>query len=291
MTHNKAVVVTHDGRFHADEVFAIVLLELGMDEVMVHRTRDEETIKSAQNNQMVFVLDVGKQHNEDMRNFDHHQLEDKSIATFGLVYEYCIKNGFADMFENPKAAPIFRKMIVDKIDAYDNNYQDIIHKARDLNVLTLQDVFGFINWPDPDDREQQEHSFRNAVQLAKYIVQYAMEHADLLASAEDRYNKADKFEGVLVAPKFLRGWAKYAKPDRVFTHLFRQGDVWKVVTIDDKSFPLFPRAGDDTPDTYIGDYLAIFNDYNRALRYAKRVSANYRDVVPDAKVKEITDKF
>ena len=74
-----ADIVTHNGRFHCDEVCAIALLLIGelkgKRKVTVVRTRDPRVIEQA-----TYVVDVGKVYDPTTRRFDHHQYN------FDIVY-------------------------------------------------------------------------------------------------------------------------------------------------------------------------------------------------------------
>ncbi len=76
-------IVTHNGKFHNDEVCAIALLRLsGQSCDNIIRTRDGEVICKAD-----YVVDVGGLYDPDFKRFDHHQKDytgNKSSA--GMVY-------------------------------------------------------------------------------------------------------------------------------------------------------------------------------------------------------------
>ena len=62
-------VATHSGPFHADDVLAVALLRVFVDEeATVLRTRDLERIAQAD-----VVVDVGGLYDPAARRFDHHQ--------------------------------------------------------------------------------------------------------------------------------------------------------------------------------------------------------------------------
>lgn len=82
-------VGTHDGSFHADEVFATAILLLAYGKLTIVRTRDRAVL-----DRQAVVLDVGGVYQPSEGRFDHHQKggarkrEDGSeYATAGLVWE------------------------------------------------------------------------------------------------------------------------------------------------------------------------------------------------------------
>ena len=62
------VVATHDGGFHADDIFAIAVLRQALGELEVVRTRDAEKQAAAD-----LRVDVGGRSDAATGDFDHHQ--------------------------------------------------------------------------------------------------------------------------------------------------------------------------------------------------------------------------
>ena len=82
------LIATHDGSFHADEVFAIAALGLLGEPVEVVRTRDRVALAQAD-----LRVDVGFRDDASAGDFDHHQRDfdaarDNGVryASFGLVW-------------------------------------------------------------------------------------------------------------------------------------------------------------------------------------------------------------
>ena len=69
-------IITHDGQFHADEVFAVALLLRVFGLVPVVRTR--VVTKEDLDDPEIWVLDQYGQYDRLKHNFDHHQ--DKELA-------------------------------------------------------------------------------------------------------------------------------------------------------------------------------------------------------------------
>ena len=72
METNNKKLITHNGSFHADDIFACATLSLMLEKAgekfEVIRTRDEEIIKTGD-----YVFDVGGIYDENLNRFDHHQ--------------------------------------------------------------------------------------------------------------------------------------------------------------------------------------------------------------------------
>src|SRR3990167_7876781 len=82
-------IVTHNAKFHTDDVFAAAALLLVYPEAQINRTREKEVIDSAD-----IVFDVGEEYNAEHNRFDHHQLggagnRENGIpySSFGLVWK------------------------------------------------------------------------------------------------------------------------------------------------------------------------------------------------------------
>lgn len=88
MTSDPALVaVTHDGTFHADDVFAAAALRMAFSTIRIARSREVGRIEAAD-----IVFDVGGVHSDDRRRYDHHMIggparPDGSLySSFGLVW-------------------------------------------------------------------------------------------------------------------------------------------------------------------------------------------------------------
>ena len=75
------VAITHNGIFHADDVFAAALLRLAFgDKIIFKRTRNETEIENAD-----IVFDVGKKY-DGIKFFDHHQDDYRLIEPTGIKH-------------------------------------------------------------------------------------------------------------------------------------------------------------------------------------------------------------
>ena len=89
---SETLIITHNGRFHVDEIFAIAILSKfilnkKVDSLKIIRTRNSNDIKSFQENQYVYVIDVGEKFESEMKNFDHHQPDDSLVWKDQLVHK------------------------------------------------------------------------------------------------------------------------------------------------------------------------------------------------------------
>lgn len=76
-------IVTHDGKFHADEVMACAILQLALGELSFVRTRN--ITKVMLEDEDCVVIDVGGEFDPSRRNFDHH-MNNGPVRSSGVPY-------------------------------------------------------------------------------------------------------------------------------------------------------------------------------------------------------------
>jgi uncharacterized UPF0160 family protein len=115
----KKILVTHNGTFHTDDLFATAILYiLNKGNVKIIRTRDPEKIKKGD-----YVYDVGGEYDPSRNRFDHHQRfgagqRENGIpyAAFGLVW----KEFGEKICGSHEVANRIDRNLVSAIDALDN---------------------------------------------------------------------------------------------------------------------------------------------------------------------------
>ena len=75
------IIATHSGKFHADDVWAVAVLDLVFPGRELVRTRDAQVIEAAD-----FAVDVGGVWNPDSGRFDHHPKGFQGARPSGVVY-------------------------------------------------------------------------------------------------------------------------------------------------------------------------------------------------------------
>jgi uncharacterized UPF0160 family protein len=135
-------LVTHDGSFHADDIFACatlcLMLEKNNEKYEIIRTRDLDIIKKVD-----YVFDVGGIYDEDTNRFDHHQIGGAGkhkngieYASFGLVWRKFGKILTSDS----KVAEFIDKRLCMPIDAFDNGF-DLVENKYEVTPYYIQHVF------------------------------------------------------------------------------------------------------------------------------------------------------
>lgn len=157
-------VVTHNGPFHVDDVFAVATLDLYFDGgYELVRTRDARTIKSAD-----YVLDVGKVYDVGKKRFDHHQeggageRNGVPYSSIGLIWKEAgeVVCGSQDVADKVEAKFIFA------VDAMDNGVDVIPKNHLDVHLAHLHDVIKSFQ-PPWDSEKSFDEGFSEALEFAK----------------------------------------------------------------------------------------------------------------------------
>ena len=190
------LIATHDGSFHADEVFAIAALGLLGEPIEVLRTRDREVLASAD-----VRVDVGFRYDPATGDFDHHQREFDSVrengirfASFGLIWrEFGVRLCEGD----PEVADAVDASLVQGVDANDTGQQLSESLVDGVYPLTVNGVIGGFNarWDETLVPEQERLRFDEAVDLARGILA-----REVLSAASGRRSARIVQEAIAAAP-------------------------------------------------------------------------------------------
>lgn len=156
-------VVTHNGKFHADDVFSIATLQLVYSDLTLIRTRDAQQIADAD-----IVVDVGHEYDAARGRFDHHQrggagARDNGIpySSFGLVWQ---EYGPSLCQHDQAVVNAVDAQLVSVIDAIDCGY---ILKGE--SGVSLSKTISLFNptWQEPSEFDA---CFNEAVAFAQRIL-------------------------------------------------------------------------------------------------------------------------
>lgn len=164
----KQKIVTHNGKFHADDIFAVATLRLitGGASTIV-RTRDQAEIDSAD-----YVVDVGAVHDPEKNRFDHHQQGGAGVrsngipyASFGLVW----KKFGEEICGSAEVSARIDAKIASPIDADDNG----VTLVESVNETTPYNFHSFLyafrpTWKENPD--MYDSSFLELVPLAEKVL-------------------------------------------------------------------------------------------------------------------------
>ncbi|MDH5387850.1 MAG: MYG1 family protein [Gammaproteobacteria bacterium] len=176
-------IATHNGNFHADDVFSIAALKSIFPSFKLIRTRDLELIARAD-----IVLDVGGVYDADTDRFDHHQRggageRENGIpySSFGLIWQ---KYGVEICQRNPDVAKSVDKGLVSTIDAIDCGHVEGVIKG-----ITLSQTISMFN-PTWQEDSHFDECFDEAVDFASRVLARFIASANGGISAKEIVAKA-----------------------------------------------------------------------------------------------------
>ncbi len=244
-------IVTHDGKFHADEVFAVAALLLVHPDATVIRTRKENLIKQGD-----IVVDVGGIYDEATNRFDHHQIggarireSDIPYAAFGLVWKKFGEKlcGSADV------ARQVEKVLVAPIDANDNGIDLSVPKFLDSAPYEISDAIRSFTptWQEKD--LSLDANFTEAVLFAKRIIEREITRAKAVISGKEKveelYHSASDKRLIVLPEDF--SWkdtlARFQEPLYV---VHPQNDTWRLYCVRDNPHVFANRR--DLPESWAG---------------------------------------
>lgn len=241
MRKNK--LITHNGSFHADDIFATAvlgfMLEARGEEYEVIRTRDEEIIKTGD-----YVFDVGGIYDEEKNRFDHHQPEGAgknkhglSYSSLGLVWE---KYG-VEVAGGEKEAAIIEARLCAPIDAGDNG-EDLVENKYDVGPYYIQSFFSAMvpNWQE--EEKDIDKIFMECVAFARTVLAREIEQAQATVKAEDEirraYEQAQDKRIIVLDKSYPFEYVLINFPEPLFAIYPRKDGSWgaKAIRKDIKSF-------------------------------------------------------
>lgn len=196
-----AKFVTHAGKFHADDVFATILLEKIYGEINLIRLPEVDNY----NLEGKLVYDIGG------GEFDHHQIGGNGnrasgikYAAFGLLWkELGLKYLNIIKVDNPNDCfKMFDKNFVQFIDAGDNG--QIPFENIDIKLETVSDVIEGFN-PNWNEEIDSDVKFAVALDIARAIfdnkIKSVISKCEAKESVEQAIEKSEN--GILVLEKFM----------------------------------------------------------------------------------------
>jgi len=252
----KKKFVTHNGKFHSDDIFACATLSLVLENkgksFKLFRTRDLEIVKNGD-----YVFDVGGIYDPENNRFDHHQLggagkRENGIeyASFGLVWkkfgiELCISQEISDAVD---------EKLVSSIDAQDNGMDLYTIKFENVLPYAIWDAFRSFLPTWKEDENIPDSLFLEVVEIAKKILSREIKKAKDKFEAKTLVQKAydDTLDKRLIVLDIYYPWRdaliEYKEPLFVVTP--RLGGKWDLstITVNKDSF----KARKDLPAVWAG---------------------------------------
>ena len=245
---NDKTIVTHNGNFHADDVFSIAALKSIFPSFKLIRTRDLEIIAKAD-----IVLDVGGVYDADTDRFDHHQRggageRENGIpySSFGLIWQ---KYGLEICQGDQDTVNAVDAGLVSNIDAIDCGHVEGVIKG-----ITLSQTISMFN-PTWQEDSHFDSCFDEAVDFASRVLTRFIASANGGISAKAIVAKAiDDAEDprVIVLEKYTP-WKRtvHALSEEALYMIYpSQTGQWRIQTV-----PVEPGSFEDRkslPKTWAG---------------------------------------
>jgi len=160
---NNITIATHNGNFHADDVFSIAALKHIYPSFVLVRTRDLELIAKAD-----VVVDVGGEYDADTDRFDHHQRggaggRENGIpySSFGIIWK---KYGVDICQGDQDVANAVDTGLVSTIDAVDCGHVEGVAQG-----ISLSQTIGMFN-PTWQEDNHYDDCFDEAVEFASRVL-------------------------------------------------------------------------------------------------------------------------
>jgi uncharacterized UPF0160 family protein len=242
---NKKKVAVHDGHFHADDVFAVAILAIYLNNnIKIFRTRDSSIYEK-----MDYLLDVGREYDPIKNKFDHHQegslKRDNNIpyASAGLVWkEFGEKiSGSKEVFD------LIDKTIIQDIDAADNGFDSHGENANGVQSYLFEDYVLSLNSTWTENDKNQDKNFIQAVSVVKDMLCREIKQAQDYFEAKDKimaiYNKTENKKIIILDDNYP--WTKVfddlVEPFFVIRPV-RGGQAWNVSCVKVKGKKFVNRA-------------------------------------------------
>ncbi|MBP6925597.1 MAG: MYG1 family protein [Candidatus Pacebacteria bacterium] len=249
-------LVTHNGKFHADDILACAVLQLVLDArgetYSVIRTRDPKTILEGD-----FVFDVGGEYDAERNRFDHHQLggagkyeSDIPYASIGLVW----KQYGEELCGSAEIAGMIEDQIVIPVDADDNGVA-LFELKGDVAPFRLQEYFYSFRptWKEGSSDEAFDAGFLKCVAMAKELItrqiKIKQDNEGVVGLFKADYDRANNKKIIELSEEYPWEGVATEYPDTLFVVYPRQ-DNWRVGTVRKERFSFENRK--DLPASWAG---------------------------------------
>lgn len=234
----KKICVTHNGAFHADDLFATATLSiLNNENIKIVRTRDQEMFKRGD-----YVYDVGGEYDLENNKFDHHQKGGAGVrengipySSFGLIWK---KYG-EQICGSKEVSKYIDNKIVQPIDAVDNGVDIYIPKIKGLEPYSAQNIFKvyFPTWKE--DASIIDKVFLKEVNqiipLLKREIKVARDEVEGIKIINESYNNSEDKRIIVLDKPFPRHLIQNVLPNFslpiYFIYPSGHDESWKIEAV------------------------------------------------------------
>ena len=200
----EANCITHAGTFHADEIFATLILSKIMPEIILIRLPEVREQEKALAKPDVMIYDIGA------GEYDHHQLGGNGSRENGVKYAACglIWKAFGrkllekyDVKEIDYTLDYIDRNMIQFIDANDNG--QLPKLQADYRNVHLSHIVSLFN-PKWDEEVDSDENFMKALSVCEVIFDEFLKDTFSKMKAKDLVDKAieDSENGVMVLDTF-----------------------------------------------------------------------------------------
>lgn len=235
-------IITHDGQFHADELFAIALIHEFVGNAPVERTRTISTEDVQDEN--VWIVDVGGHYSPQLNLFDHHH--DKMLhASCVLVLKHLVKTDVIS--EELYDELIDQMLVVSEIDC---------NGHREFNGFQMNSYIKMMNHlPD---------GFEFSLELCKRFVRSCVETVKAANDSRITWDSGDVIDNnIRICNSFPIHWKRYNEQSYL---VYPNAGKWNVLSIDSSKYPLCDTGKQEFLHT--GKFIAVFSNKKDAVECA-----------------------
>lgn len=202
-------VVTHSGKFHADDLFGVASLLLAFPDkkIKVVRSIDKDVIEKGD-----YVLDIGRIHDPKANRFDHHQEGGAGLHTSGVPYAAfgLVWKKFGPKIAGSKElAEYVEKRLVAPFDAEDNgvNLYDIKYEGvYPVHLIDYIELESIEQLNMPDDKKDMDKTFMRLLPFAQRVIALEVGKGKKHFKAKkmiERIYKTMKDKRIFICPTFM----------------------------------------------------------------------------------------
>lgn len=241
----KTKIITHNGIFHADEVFAVALLYSTIfrdkeDDCILHRTRNIAATDYTDDN--VWIIDVGGIYDPSKKLFDHHH--DATLpASCILVLDYLLSSGHIST------------------ELYNELYKPL-KAVSDIDTGGFAQFNGFqVNSLIKSFNCIGQEGFNASLDVCMCYIETCIDSVKQGEESLKLWENAEKIgDHIRVCEKFPIHWKRY---DNARYIVYPLDGKWNVLTINSELHPLVANG----KETFIhaGKFLAVYENKQDAI--------------------------
>ena len=166
--------VTHNGKFHGDEIFALGVLKLIYPDLEIIRSRDEKIFSESD-----LLIDVGRKFDNE-KYFDHHQTDFKEKRENGIPYASVglVWKKFYNKLTNEKVYEYLDKRFFQFIDADDSGIKTF--ESKQCETYTIGNMIDSMN-----NSEKSDEYFFDVLNFVVKLLKNEIKRTENLFEAEE----------------------------------------------------------------------------------------------------------